>query len=415
MLKRSLIVLIILLMSMQVAWASGTTRTVEGVSLPETLVVDGKTVALNGAGVRKVMFMQPYVGGLYLRGAETDASTIMMADELMVIKLALTRSTGRRMMLRALRNGMRSAVGTLPNTAWEDVEGRYDSFTESLSGDFEDGSIVEFIYVPGEGLRVIRDGSLVTTVEGLDFKQAFFGIWLNSDSPADEDLKKALIAGDMRVSMAEIKKQEEQLVAQADAAAAEKEAAAAREKAEAEAEAAAAAAAAVAAAEADAEAEAKAEADAKAKAEAEAVRMAEKKAAEEAARKAEAEKTVEVAVVTPPETKPAVATITQDQFVGKVVYFGFDDASLSAESKKILDEKVQWLKANPNAAITLEASTDEQGAAVYNQMLAGKRGESVKKYFEQAGIASNRISLKVVGAVPGDNYAENRRVQFRLK
>ncbi|RLC28517.1 MAG: chalcone isomerase, partial [Deltaproteobacteria bacterium] len=47
-------------------------------------------------------------------------------------------------------------------------------------------------YIPGKGVSVFSKGKLTTTVEGLDFKKAVFGIWL-CDDPCDEDLKEELL------------------------------------------------------------------------------------------------------------------------------------------------------------------------------------------------------------------------------
>lgn len=382
MLKRGLLTLFVLLMSASLVHALDSTREFEGVHMPETLQIGEKTVALNGVGERKVMFMQPYVAGLYLRDAETDPSAVMRGDELMALRLELTRNTGRRMMLRALRNGMRSATDTLGDVEWGDVEARYEVFTEMLPGDFAEGSIIEFKYIPGDGMQVYRDGDNKGTVPGLDFKQAFFGIWLNEDSPADEDLKTAMMAGDMRVAMADIRAEEERRLAAAEA---EKRAAEEARLAE--------------------------------KKAAEEARLAEKKAREEArlAEKKAKEEARRLAAREAEEADVDVDTISEAAFVDAAIYFGFDSSDLSDNAKRKLDEKVEWMKANPGVSVTLEAMTDEMGPAVYNKWLAEQRGRSVKTYLENAGIPSGRIDLEVIGEVPGGVNTENRRVQFKIQ
>ncbi len=390
MLKRIMITFIVLLMMTPAVSA----RVVEDVELPETLMVGDYTVALNGAGVRQVMFMKPYVSGLYLRAAETDPTKILAADEPMAIRLELLSGQSRRMFLRALRNGMRAASGSL-DIPWESVEGRYEMFTEILHDDFNKGDVMEFKYLPGEGVQIFKNNDLRGTLEGFDFKMAYFGIWFNEDSPADSDLKAAMLAGDMRVAMADIKAEEMRL------AAVDTEAEEAARRAEAEAE--------EAARRAAAEAE-------KARAEAEARMLAEKKAAEEKARaEAEAKRAAELAAREAEVEKVAAPAISRDEFVRESVYFAFDDASLSAQAKKTLDKKVDWLKANPGVSIAIEASTDERGPTVYNEWLAQRRGNSVKKYLTDAGISSARIDLVVIGEITTGDYAENRRVSFRIK
>lgn len=387
MFKRIIFTVIVLLMMIPPVSA----RVVEDVEMPETLTVGDKTVALNGAGLRKVMFMKPYVAGLYLRAPETDPTKIMMADELQVIRLELLSGQSRMMFLRAFRNGMR-AGGNSVGLSWDALEPQYEKFTEVLSDDFDGGDVFEFTYLPGEGVQIIKNDELRGTLEGIDFKRAFFGIWLNEESPADDDLKTAFIAGDMQVSMAEIR-QEETALAEAEAKAEE----AARR------------------AEAEAQEAARRAAEEKAKAEAEAMKLAEKKAAEEKARaEAEARKAAEMAAATT-EKEEAAGSVSRGDFAGEPVYFGFDDSSLSAAAKNILDKKVEWLMANPGVSITLEAATDAMGPSVYNQWLAQRRAASVKKYLTEAGIDSGRLEIDVLGEIAVGDPAKNRRVQFRVK
>lgn len=402
MLKRILLSLIVLLMMTP----SVSAREIEDVEMPETLKVGDQTVALNGTGVRKIMFMKPYVAGLYLRDAETDASRIMMADELQVIRLELLSGQSRTLFLRAFKNGMRAGASSI-DASWDAVESRYEQFTGLLSDDFIEGDVFKFAYLPGEGVQIIKNDELRGTLEGLDFKQAFFGIWLNEESPADTDLKTAMLAGDMQVDMADIKA-EEMSLAQAETQAEE-----AARRAEAEAKAA-------------AEAAARKAAEEKAKAE-EAMKLAEEKAVEEKAKaEAEARKAAEMAAKeaaaareaveeTVEEVAAVVDTVAKESFEKAAVYFGFDDSSLSADAQKTLDQKIEWLQANPDASIVLEASTDEQGPPVYNQWLAQRRGESVKNYLSESGIDPARIEVVVIGEITTGDYKKNRRVQLGVK
>ena len=63
-----------------------------------------------------------------------------------------------------------------------------------MKGRLKRGEVLELVYVPGEGTRMIRDGVLQTTIGGLEFKQALFRIWLGDD-PVDAELKEALLSG----------------------------------------------------------------------------------------------------------------------------------------------------------------------------------------------------------------------------
>lgn len=406
MVKRVLIAVLVLLMMASIASA----RELEGVELPEKMKIEDTTVVLNGAGVRNVMFLKFYVGGLYLMDAETDQDVVMSAEEPMAIRLHLIDDVDQDTMKKACNNGFKSATGG--NV--EPIQPQIDQFLNCFSDPIKEGDIFDFKYKPGMGTKVYKFDDLLATIEGLDFKKAMFGIWL-CDKPADGGLKKAMLSGDVQVDVAAIRAEEERKAA--DLAAKEKaaEEKAAKEKAAAEKAAAEKAAKEKAAAEkaaAEKAAEEKAMAEAKA-AEAEEQAKAEEKAAAEK----EMEKAEKAAKKTTEETTATAALPAGDQVEGQDIYFGFDDDSLDANAKKRLDEKISWLKAHPDASVAIEAYCSPSGPKVYNQWLAGKRAKSVKNYLTEAGIDASRLETVVHGEENPentDNWDKSRRVHFQV-
>jgi hypothetical protein len=55
--------------------------TLAGVTMPDTAPVAGKTLRLNGLGLRTKVFFKIYVGGLYLENPTRDAAKAISADE----------------------------------------------------------------------------------------------------------------------------------------------------------------------------------------------------------------------------------------------------------------------------------------------------------------------------------------------
>ncbi|HEY1965075.1 MAG TPA: chalcone isomerase family protein, partial [Acidobacteriaceae bacterium] len=54
--------------------------TLAGVTLPDTAQVGGKTLVLNGLGLRTKMMVKVYVAGLYLEQKSSDPNAIIKAD-----------------------------------------------------------------------------------------------------------------------------------------------------------------------------------------------------------------------------------------------------------------------------------------------------------------------------------------------
>lgn len=79
------------------------------------------------------------------------------------------------------------------------------------------------------------------------------------------------------------------------------------------------------------------------------------------------------------------------------VYYEFDKADLTDNSREALDRLVNVLKENPNITIELSAHCDYRGRAEYNERLSQRRAESVVKYLTEHGIEAERLTAKGYG------------------
>ena len=64
----------------------------------------------------------------------------------------------------------------------------------SFNSDVGSGDFYEFIYLPDSGVDVLKNSKYIDTIVGIEFKKAFFGIFL-SGSPIQKSLKKAMLGG----------------------------------------------------------------------------------------------------------------------------------------------------------------------------------------------------------------------------
>ena len=79
------------------------------------------------------------------------------------------------------------------------------------------------------------------------------------------------------------------------------------------------------------------------------------------------------------------------------VYYEFDKADLTDNSREALDRLVKVLKENPNITIELSAHCDYRGRSEYNERLSQRRAESVVKYLTEHGIEAERLTAKGYG------------------
>lgn len=79
------------------------------------------------------------------------------------------------------------------------------------------------------------------------------------------------------------------------------------------------------------------------------------------------------------------------------VYYEFDKADLTDNSREALDRLVKVLKENPNITIELSAHCDYRGRAEYNEKLSQRRAESVVRYLTEHDIEAERLTAKGYG------------------
>ena len=110
------------------------------------------------------------------------------------------------------------------------------------------------------------------------------------------------------------------------------------------------------------------------------------------------------------------------KIVLRSVHFDFDKATLKADAKPILDEAIQVLKQEGSVDIVVEGHTDSVGTDQYNLGLSRRRGETVRTYLVDHGIARSRITAEGMGESKpvasndtADGRAQNRRVELHVK
>lgn len=187
--KKALLTGVASLLMAGVLSAPVSARTIEGVDVPETYQAMGTDLKLNGAGTRSKWFMDLYVGGLYVPRAESDGQAVIDADEPQAITLHIISGliTSDRMTEATLEGFEASTHGNMAP-----VQDEIDRFMDVFKDEIKEGDVFDLVYVPDEGVRVLKNGKVKDTIGGLAFKKALFGIWL-SDKPAQEDLKEEML------------------------------------------------------------------------------------------------------------------------------------------------------------------------------------------------------------------------------
>jgi len=165
--------------------------TISASEIPKTIEFEGNTLVLNGQGTRVVFFMKVYEGSLYLQTKNSNADEIVKSNSPMAIRIDVTSDmVTADAMKKALSEGLEKSTKNNTSNISNEIKQLASSFNSSvISGDF-----YEFIFIPDIGIHVLKNKELEEIIPGIDFKQAFFGIFL-SDNPIQKNLKKAMLGG----------------------------------------------------------------------------------------------------------------------------------------------------------------------------------------------------------------------------
>lgn len=179
-----------LLATGMLAFTSASALTVEGVDVPGQITVAGRSIPLNGAGVRTVKLafipIKAYVAAFYAPSPLTSAEAVLNAEGPLVFTFTFLQGVGQGQVTEAWNAQFAaSATFTYPGLAAD--QARFVGFF----GPLEKGG-VERVELVGSDTRVFDGGALKGTISGRNFQKAFLSLWFGS-KPVMPSLKQSLL------------------------------------------------------------------------------------------------------------------------------------------------------------------------------------------------------------------------------
>ena len=138
-----------------------------------------------------MFFAKIYHSGLYLSSLNKNAQDILDADQAMAVRLEVASP-----MLSSdkMQGAFLASITKSTNGDIQSISSQIDKLLSSFNDKVSVGDIFDFIYIPNAGITVLKNEEQMNSILGLEFKKAFFGVWL-SDNPVQENLKKAMLGG----------------------------------------------------------------------------------------------------------------------------------------------------------------------------------------------------------------------------
>jgi predicted deacylase len=162
--------------------------TLAGVNLEDHATVAGQTLVLNGAGLRKKLFIKVYVGGLYLPAKQSNAAAVLAADAPRRQVMHFLYSVSKDQMCDAWNEGLENNT----KNASAEVKGAFKTLC-NLMEPIPKGNRLILTYVPGTGTTVEVNGKNKGTLPGKATADAILATWIGPDPGPGQDFKKNVL------------------------------------------------------------------------------------------------------------------------------------------------------------------------------------------------------------------------------
>ena len=158
---------------------------ISGVSFPDQLAIGDAAVPLRGTAVMKWKRMiKVHASATWLPTGQSDA----LADVPKAFELHYFHDIDAADFRTATEESL--AASSSPE-AIVALRPRIDRFN-ALYQDIKEGQRYRLTYRPGVGTELAKDGTPLGTIEGADFAQAIFGIWLGPKA-IDDDFRDRVL------------------------------------------------------------------------------------------------------------------------------------------------------------------------------------------------------------------------------
>lgn len=161
--------------------------TLAGVTLPDTVQVGGRTLVLNGMGLRKKFMVKVYVAGLYLEKKSADPGAILKDDVAKRIVMHFVRGVSKSQ----VADGFSESFENNSPDAKKTMTGEIEQFLGAMEN-INEGDEIVLTYVPETGMGLSIGGKDKWKTAAPGFARVLFSVWLGP-KPPNEDLKRGLL------------------------------------------------------------------------------------------------------------------------------------------------------------------------------------------------------------------------------
>jgi hypothetical protein len=163
---------------------------ISGIKLPDQVTLEGKTLKLNGAGLRQatILKVNVYAAGLYLENTSGNADAIANSDQPKSIEMVFMRDVSAKQMAEAFQEGFEKNCVADCAKLKPDI-----GKLQGLMKDMKKGETMAYHFLPDKVEVMIR-GQKAGSIGDKGFSQQLIRCWLGKNPP-NAGLKKGLLGG----------------------------------------------------------------------------------------------------------------------------------------------------------------------------------------------------------------------------
>jgi Chalcone isomerase-like len=163
---------------------------ISGVKLPDQVSVAGKSLKLNGAGLRQatILKINVYAAGLYLENSSNDGEAIANSNQIKSIEMVFMRDVSGKQMAEAFQEGFEKNCVA----GCADLKGDLSKL-QGLMKDMKKGDSMAFHFL-ADGVAVMIRGQKVGSVGDKAFSHQLIRCWIGKNPP-NAELKEGFLSG----------------------------------------------------------------------------------------------------------------------------------------------------------------------------------------------------------------------------
>jgi len=164
----------------------------EGFTFAGETVVAGQTLALNGVGLRAVLWLKGYAAGLYLSSRARTPAQVLATPGAKRLQMRMLLDVDTKEFIKAFHTGIARNTPLAGQPALAERMARFDDLLRAI-GTVKKLDVIDLDWLPDKGLQLALNGQLHgEPIPGDDLYAALLLIFIG-DKPVDTNLKAGLL------------------------------------------------------------------------------------------------------------------------------------------------------------------------------------------------------------------------------